>query len=207
VRSALSASLLLALAGACAPAAVEPPNPLPCDELWADTPPPESLDDLRALLAQARLRFYPQLYELVLRLDGDLMTAGSYFVAQPDLATLEDLPEDRLYTVRANLALLDDPPSAAATGAIFVHELKHILDYSLMDTEELTSFGLWYGIADDVSVYERLTDEYALALGCAEGLKAYRVWLYDHIPADDLENKQEDYFTPEEIDAWVAARE
>lgn len=203
-----AALLCAVLASACAPpATVDPPDPLPCDEMWADTPPPATAEDLRTLLASARTRFYPQLLGIVLRLDDDLRTAGGYFVAQPDLATIDERPEDRLYTVRANPALLDDPPSASAVGAILVHELKHILDFALMDKDELTSFGLWYGITDDVSEYERITDEYALALGCAEGLKEYRVWLYDHIPQEDLEEKREDYFTPEEIDAWVAARE
>jgi hypothetical protein len=202
-----TALLLLVLAVSCAPATPDPPEPPSCDELWADRAPPTTTQDLRALLREARYRFFPQLYWMVLQLHDDVSSASTYFLAQPDLSTIEEAPEDRLYVVRANPALLDDPPSATAVGAILVHELKHIFDYSEMDTEELASFGLWYGIADDVSDYERGTDEYALSLGCAQGIKAYREWLYDHIPPDAVEQKQYDYFTPEEIDAWVADNE
>ena len=195
----------IALGGAgCAPGPLPPSAAPSCDEMWADDTPPVTVKELRAILREARYRFYPQFSWMVLQLHDDISTAGSFFVSQPDLSTIEDGPEDRLYVVRANPALLDDPPSAAAVGAILVHELKHTLDYSLMDTDELTSFGLWYGIAADVSEYERGTDEYALDLGCANGLKAYREWLYTHIPAEDVEQKRYDYFTPEEIDAWVA---
>ena len=48
-------------------------------------------------------------------------------------------------------------------------------------------------------------DEYALEAGCASGLKGYREWLYAHIPPEDVEAKRRDYYTPEEIDAWVEA--
>ncbi len=33
------------------------------------------------------------------------------------------------------------------------------------------------------------------------GLKEYRQWLYQHVPAKALAEKKRDYLTPEEIDA------
>jgi hypothetical protein len=41
----------------------------------------------------------------------------------------------------------------------------------------------------------------ALRLGYAQGLKQYRVLLYQHVTASVLKEKKRDYFTPEEIDA------
>ena len=106
-----------------------------------------------------------------------------------------------------NPAMFPDPPSRIAAGAIIIHELKHVLDYTGMDSDELVDFGLWYASGDDISDYEKQTDEYALESGCAEGLSAYREWVYAHIPKEDLEEKMETYYTPDEIAAWVAANE
>jgi hypothetical protein len=188
---------------ACSPA-TQGPDPLDCDDAWADVAAPTSEEELHAIFTDARVRFFPELAPYVLRLDLDISSADAFFIAQPDLSTIEEPPRDRLYVVRGNPTLLDDPPSATAVGAILVHELKHIRDYTEMDTDELVNFGLWYGIAEDVSEYERETDEHALRKGCAEGIKAYRAWLYEHIPEESVAAKREDYFTPEEVDAWVA---
>ena len=45
----------------------------------------------------------------------------------------------------------------------------------------------------------------ALARDYGAGLKIYRAWLYEHIPARKLADKHRDYFSPEEIDAILAA--
>ena len=134
-------------------------------------------------------------------------SADSYFVANLDLATLAEAPLERDYRVLYNPALFADPPSRLAAGAILVHELKHALDYTGLEADELVEFGLWYASGDDISGYEKQTDEYALESGCAAGLSAYREWVYAHIPEDDLEEKVENYYTPEEIAAWVAENE
>ena len=86
---------------------------------------------------------------------------------------------------------------------VLAHELKHIRDYSEMDFDALNEFVAWYMTTDDISEYERETDEYALGLGCGLALRAYREWLYEHIDAEAVEQKRYDYYTPEEIDAWL----
>ena len=50
-----------------------------------------------------------------------------------------------------------------------MHEFKHVLDYTEMNTNTLVEFGLWYA-DEDVAEYERATDEFALERGSATGL-------------------------------------
>ena len=52
--------------------------------------------------------------------------------------------------------------------------------------------------------FERRADLNAIACGYGSGLKAYRAWLYNHVPAEKLAEKRRDYFSPEEIDAILA---
>ena len=67
----------------------------------------------------------------------------------------------------------------------------------------IAAFGLWYA-TDDVSAYERETDLFALERGCGEGLIAFRTWLYAQLDDEAIAEKQRDYYTPEEIEAWMA---
>lgn len=179
--------------------------PLTCTERFTGTPPATEAD-IVALVASAREGFFPTLGALSLEV-VTMESEDSYFVANLDLATLSEAPLERDYRVLYNPALFADPPSRLAVGAILVHELKHVLDYTGMDSDELVEFGLWYASGDDISDYEKQTDEYALESGCAEGLSAYREWVYAHIPAEDLQEKRDTYYTPEEIAAWVADNE
>jgi hypothetical protein len=44
-----------------------------------------------------------------------------------------------------------------------------------------------------------------MELGCAPGLIAFRVWLYDHVDAETEAQKRVDYWTPEEIVRWIGS--
>ena len=178
---------------------------LTCSERFAgDSPASEA--DIIALVESAREGFFPTLSEVSLEV-GTMESDDGYFVANLDLATISEEPFERNYRVLYSPAMFADAPSRLASGAILVHELKHVLDYTGMDTSELVEFGLWYASGDDISDYEKETDTYALESGCADGLTAYREWVYTHIPKEDLEEKMSTYLTPEEIAAWVAANE
>jgi len=37
--------------------------------------------------------------------------------------------------------------------------------------------------------------------GYSQGLKQYRIWLYEHVPQSSLREKKRDYLSPDEIDA------
>ena len=49
--------------------------------------------------------------------------------------------------------------------------------------------------------FERGADLEAIRRGYGDGLKAYRTWVYNHIPPDRLQQKLRTYFSPEEIAA------
>jgi len=197
---------LLLSALACAPTeTATPPDKTTgnCDFHLEDSPPPASPEQLSELLDLARASAHPDLGEVAV--DLDVMESDSdYFVANLDLSTFASPPEERRYLVFYNSLLFDDPPSYAAIGAILVHELKHVADYTQMDAEELAEFAVWYA-QGDIAEYERETDEYALQVGCGPGLIEYREWLYARIDDETRAEKERDYYTPDEIEAWMSA--
>lgn len=193
---------LLLIAGCAAKPASEP-SVATCDAAMAAGVGPTTMADIAPIFEQVRRERVPELADVEITL-GELSSDDSFFVANLDLATASSPPRERSYVVNANPRMFESPaPPFSAVYAILVHELKHIVDYTEMDTEELVSFGIWYATAD-VAEYERQTDEFALERGCAAGIKDYRVWLYARISEEAAEAKRRDYYTPEEIDAWVA---
>ncbi|MBL7716961.1 MAG: hypothetical protein JNL01_15970 [Bdellovibrionales bacterium] len=92
------------------------------------------------------------------------------------------------------------PLTQEALTAILAHELVHIRDYV-----ERTSAGVATLLTLQSSrKYERSTDRETLKLGFADGLIAFRQWIYARLDADDLEIKKRNYLTPEEIKEWLA---
>lgn len=190
----------LLLACTSAPVDTAPPT---CAELERTHGDLETVDDIQVALTAVQAALFPAL-------DGvrvDLVSSESetdFFVANLDLSTLEDAPMSRAYRVLYSTHALPQDVPGDGVVAILAHELKHVLDYTAMDTETLVDFALWYA-EGDIAAYERETDEAALERGCAAGLKAYRVWLYDQVDDETRAAKERDYYTPDEIDAWVAA--
>jgi hypothetical protein len=175
------------------------PEPRPCELLDVDRPPPTEIADVADAFELARsLQPLDGVHIELEPLESDI----SYFQANVDFATLSAAPRERRYLLEHNRRLFDDPPSFQAVVAILVHEAQHFVDFSSWSGTELAEWGAWYGTTDDISTYERQTDEGALRLGCGEGLSAFRVWLYDHVSPEVADQKRHDYYTPEEIDAW-----
>ena len=193
--------LLLCLTAACADP--ESASQRFCRQLVSEPgAPPTDLNALSGILAEVRAALYPELEGVSIQLEP-MDSTSDFFVANLDFATLDDPPLSRRYLVRYSKRLFDDPPGHAATAAVLAHELRHIVDYTGMDGAELAEFALWY-VSSDVSAYERETDEHVLKLGCGEALKRYRLWLYGQVDPATLEQKKKDYYTPQEIDAWIA---
>jgi hypothetical protein len=104
------------------------------------------------------------------------------------------------YLIRVNsaTALLAVPEEARR--AIIAHELAHVTYYAggnrirLVGLIRLASKGFR-------KPFERRADLDALRRGYAQGLKQYRIWLYQHVTERVLNEKKRDYLTPEEIDA------
>jgi hypothetical protein len=193
--------LLVAIVGGCTPEE-SVPGPLSCADLPEDHAL-ETPDDVRFAL-DAVIPLQPPLEGVSI----DLVTfehEQDFFRANLDFNTLSAPPRERAYRVEMNSRLLDDPPSWDAVLAILVHETQHLVDFVGMDQQELAAWGVWYATTDDFSAYERATDERALELGCASGLAAFRVWLYDHVDDATEAQKRHDYYTPDEIRDWVIA--
>ena len=88
--------------------------------------------------------------------------------------------------------------------AILAHELAHVED--LTRGKRIRLFGLVGLVSKSRTArFERRADLTAIGRGYGSGLKAYRAWLYSHVPTEKLGEKRRDYFSPAEIDAILAA--
>lgn len=104
------------------------------------------------------------------------------------------------YFVEINSQIANSGPSADSVCAILAHELVHILWMS--DGNRLHLFGLVRLVSSGYTArFERSTDLEAIRRGYGPGLITFRVWVYKNIPAEALERKQRNYFSPEEIAA------
>lgn len=86
--------------------------------------------------------------------------------------------------------------------AILAHELAHILYYTKKNRLELLGL-VRLSSRSFTTKFERRADLEAIKRGYGEGLMEYRRWLYQNIPQEEVENKQKDYFSPEEIELIV----
>ncbi len=96
--------------------------------------------------------------------------------------------------------------NAPANGirAIIAHELAHAAYYRRHNRFEL--FGLIALQSKSFTArFERGADLQAIKRGYGAGLKEYREWLYQNIPAKQIARKKRDYFSPAEIDLIVEA--
>jgi hypothetical protein len=104
------------------------------------------------------------------------------------------------YFIRVNPRLFELAAPEAGVRAIIAHELGHVLDFQNKNRVKLLRL-VRLSSKDYTARFERRTDLQAIARGYAEGLKAYRLWLYRNVPAKKLAEKKRNYFSPEEIDA------
>ena len=103
------------------------------------------------------------------------------------------------YTIFVNPEVYQRNAPETAVRAILAHELAHVLYYKRKNRLEL--LGL-VSLTDNSfnAKFERKTDLEAIVRGYGEGLKMFREWLYQNVPAKNLEAKKRDYFSPNEID-------
>ena len=104
------------------------------------------------------------------------------------------------YFVDVNPALFQRQAPSDATCAIVAHELAHVA--SLSRGNRIRRLGLIRLISERYTVkFERGADLEAIHRGYGDGLKAYRNWVYNHIPPDKRQQKLRTYLSPEEITA------
>lgn len=82
--------------------------------------------------------------------------------------------------------------------AIIALELAHTAYYKRHNRFEL--FGLIGLKSKSFTRFERGADLQAIKHGYGAGLKQYREWLYQNIPAEKISAKKRDYFSPAEIE-------
>jgi hypothetical protein len=104
------------------------------------------------------------------------------------------------YFVRVNPRLFAQAAPEAGIRAIIAHELGHVFDFQRKNRVKL--LGLVRLVSKNYTArFERRTDLQAISRGYGDGLKAYRTWLYQNVPAEKLAEKKRNYFSPEEIEA------
>ena len=104
-----------------------------------------------------------------------------------------------------NRKLYDCPPTPAGLIGILAHELHHIGDYLKMNSAEMIVFAAKYGVNKKFHTrYERATDEKALFMDHGPGLIEFRLWIYQWLSPKQLALKKRYYFTPEQIESWMA---
>lgn len=144
---------------------------------------------------------FPRLDGLILVLET-FSSKEDFYRARPRRAWRA--PRDRVYAVRLNAAVCDDPPPAAAETAILAHELAHLDAYAAMSRMGLLRLGWAYAVRPGgtaVEAFEKSADDAAVARGHAEGLALYREWLYPRVPPKAASRKKKLYRTPEELRA------
>jgi hypothetical protein len=174
-----------------------------CVELQDSLPGAPDVPGLQQSLTAVQAELFPELSGVAVVLDP-ISSTTSFFAANVDLQTFDAEPRDRTYTVQYAEELFALAPPAAGVVAILAHELAHVRDYTGMDTDAFAAFALEYA-GGDVAAYERSTDEAALEKGCGTGLIEYREWLYAAVDDETEAEKRRDYYTPEEIQAWLDA--
>ena len=146
-----------------------------CSFIMDRTSSPSSNSDIETLITTTR-SLVPELDGVSLRVET-IESDSTFLAAQVNLSTISNPPLEREYIIQINPQIFEHQITGGSTVAILVHEFKHILDYTEMDTNALVEFGLWYA-GGEVSEYERMTDEFTLERGCATGLIEFREWLY-----------------------------
>jgi hypothetical protein len=102
------------------------------------------------------------------------------------------------YVIFVNPEVFRRQAPAGGIRAILAHELAHVLYYKRKNRFALLGLARLAG-KRFTAKFERQADLETIARGYGEGLKSYRQWLYENIPAAAAKAKMRDYFSPEEI--------
>ena len=153
---------------------------------------------MERLVRDVQSSSFPELANKDIRV-GRFTSDSDYFQARFSLSRFL-LGRRMQYLIRVNsgATLLTAPEEARR--AIIAHELAHLAYYA--KGNRLHLFGLLRFPGKKFRErFEKRADIEALSRGYAQGLKQYRVWLYEHVPPSALPEKKRDYLSPDEIDA------
>ena len=149
------------------------------------------------LVRLVRAASFPELSKADIRIRF-FESESDYFQARFSISRFVFMRKMR-YFIRVNSTPALQTASDESKRAIMAHELAHLTYYT--SGNRLRLFGLLRlsekSFRQD---FERRTDLEVIRRGYAQGLKQYRFWLYQHVPARALAEKRRDYLSPEEID-------
>jgi hypothetical protein len=141
---------------------------------------------------------FPELLKKDIRVK-QFVSPSDYFQARFSIVRL--ITGRRMqYVIHVNSAVALASAPDEGNRAIIAHELAHVAYYARGN--RLRLFGLIQLASGRFREhFEKSADMEALRRGYAQGLKQYRLWLYQHVPGDVVQQKKADYLTPDEIDA------
>jgi hypothetical protein len=155
----------------------------------------------RMLIDEIRAESFPELRDADLRVKT-FSSDSDYFRSRLGLPQFFFGKMRCIIEVNPAAFDLDAPPSALR--AIIAHEIAHSLYYKKRNRVRL--LGLVRLLSKDFTAgFERWADLQAISRGYGEGLREYRKWLYRNVPANRIDEKKRNYFSPEEIDAILSA--
>ena len=141
---------------------------------------------------------FPELAKADIRID-QFTSDSDYFQARFSIPRFI-LGRRMRYVIRVNSGATLLTASEDATGAIVAHELAHLAYYAKGNRLHLLGLLRFPGKGFRER-FEKRADAEALMRGYSQGLKQYRIWLYEHVPPSSLMEKKGDYLSPDEIDA------
>jgi len=163
-----------------------------------------AIERTRKLVDEIRAAAYPELRDAQINIET-FEDRADYFRSSFSFSRYL-LPGKMRYRLLVNPRVFESQAPDEGVRAILAHELGHTLYFAQRSRIELLGLVRLAG-KGFTARFERWADLQAIARGYGEGLKAYREWLYRHVPVDRLAEKRRNYFSPEEIDAILAAKQ
>lgn len=175
-----------------------PPDQAHCEESATASELQSALERTRVLIERIRAASYPELSAAQIQV-RPFESASDFFRARPRIPDFF-IKKKLRYVIQVNPRAYALQVPEDGVEAIMAHELGHVAYVKKRNRLRLLAMVrlLSEGFVRDL---ERRTDLEAISRGYAEGLKAYRQWLYQHIPQKSLAEKRRNYFWPEEIDS------
>ena len=193
--------IFAALSAQCQSSPAAPVADCPTADDQATDPRGEANDSIAAVRSEIQrvgISSFPELVHIDLRVRA-FRSQSDYFRTRFSWSRFLLLMPMR-YFVDVNPAVLQRQAPSDGVCAIMAHELAHIV--SLSRGNRIRRLGLIRLMSQRYTVkFERGADLEAIHRGYGDGLRAYRTWVYNHIPRDKLPQKLRTYFSPEEITA------
>lgn len=157
----------------------------------------DSIPKIQKIVNEVVAKSYPELKNKKIEVQT-FQSESDYFQSRFSFGKTLTLQKMR-YIIFVNPKIFDKNAPENGIRSIIAHELAHVLYYSQRNRVELLGL-IRLSSKGFTQKFERGADLEAIARGYGEGLKDYRIWLYQNIPANKIDEKKRNYFSTEEID-------